>query len=115
MPAGRDSWGFVHYTLRDAPGPIASDTSETESGADKVDDELDLGEGKVYDLKGFLECMAREGRSMPTEDAVNQLEDILFAKDPKTGAYRCPLMTQDQVSSIDVSWMPLRYQDWFAM
>ena len=115
MPAGRDSWGFVHYTLRDAPESIAADTSETESGADKVDDELDLGEGKVYDLKGFLECMAREGRSMPTEDAVKQLEDILFAKDPKTGAYRCPLMTQDQVSSIDVSWMPLRYQDWFAM
>ena len=112
MSDGTDSWGFVHYTRRDASQPITAEEPEAWSGAKELQRRMmDPGEGKVYDLRGFLECMEREGRPMPAEDAVEQLDDILFAKDPLTGEYYCQLMTQEEVASIDVSRERLRYEE----
>ncbi|KAI0722008.1 hypothetical protein C8T65DRAFT_600699 [Cerioporus squamosus] len=111
----RDCWGFVHYTVEDVPDSTADGAPETVSDTDEPAVDMDFGEGRVYDLRGFLECMAREGRPMPAEEDVKKLEDILFAKDAETGDYYCAPLRQEDVSKIDSSWMPLRYQEWFSL
>ena len=52
------------------------------------------------DLQGFLQCMAQEGRPMPSDEAVVKLEKILYLKDEETGEYCCPLMKQEHLSEI---------------
>ncbi|KAH9921538.1 uncharacterized protein BXZ73DRAFT_79930 [Epithele typhae] len=41
----------------------------------------DAYQGEAYHLKGFLECMAQEGRPLPTAAAVDRLEGLLDVKD----------------------------------
>ena len=67
-----------------------------------------LGYGVVYDLQG---CMAKEGRPMPSDEAVQELERILYLRDDDGDQYSCPLMTQEAVSRIDPdsNQGPLRY------
>ncbi|RPD62079.1 hypothetical protein L226DRAFT_571451 [Lentinus tigrinus ALCF2SS1-7] len=108
-PANK-GWGFVHYTHEET-------TSETEDATQPVD-YPDLGSGKVYDLKGFLACMAKEGRPMPSDEAVEKLEKILYLKDTAvTDEYCCPLLKQEAVSKIDPDGRrgSLRYQGFFSL
>ena len=76
-------WGFVHITRREPQ----------ETDGDPV-------EMTIYDLQGFLQCMAQEGRPMPSDEAVAKLEKILYLKDEDTGEYCCPLMKQEHLSEI---------------
>ncbi|KAJ8489054.1 hypothetical protein ONZ51_g3174 [Trametes cubensis] len=46
---------------------------------------------KTYDLRGFLRCMADEGRPLPDAEAVSRLEEILDTRDAVTGDLVCPL------------------------
>ena len=39
---------------------------------------------KVYDLDGFLGCMEREGRPMPSDEAVRELRERLNSKNHET-------------------------------
>lgn len=92
-------WGFVRYTRQDNPTP---QPPEERSVAETSP--LSAYKGKVYDLEGYLECMAREGRPMPTSDAVSTLQDILFAIDPETGAVFCPMMRDTDIPPVNVGW-----------
>ena len=76
-------WGFVHITRQEPQ----------ETDGDPV-------EMTIYDLQGFLQCMAQEGRPMPSDEAVVKLEKILYLKDEETGEYCCPLMKQEHLSEI---------------
>ncbi|KAH9893909.1 hypothetical protein C8Q73DRAFT_494750 [Cubamyces lactineus] len=77
------SWGFVRH---DSPLLQASHT-------DAPGQEHDCGmraAGKVYDLRGFLRCMADEGRPYPSHDLVARLEAMLDARDESEGTPICP-------------------------
>ncbi|RDX52980.1 hypothetical protein OH76DRAFT_1553682 [Lentinus brumalis] len=84
-----EGWAFVQYT-----------TDSAAEGKGDGSDEAESKYGEVYDLKGFLEWMAKEGRPMPSDQAVEKLESILYLKDEETGEYCCPLMKQQ-----DVPWL----------
>ncbi|KAI0359614.1 hypothetical protein OH77DRAFT_1042688 [Trametes cingulata] len=58
-------WGFVHYAGSDAERYTRTFTRQ----------------GIVYDLRGFLRCMAEEGRPLPPSDLAAELEAILYEKD----------------------------------
>lgn len=82
-------WGFVHFTQsEDAPAgatlPTRRGTAARQLGCS----------GRLYDLRGFLECMEKEGRPMPSEATVKQLERTLY-KHRKTGEFYCPFMEED--------------------
>ncbi|KAL1938555.1 hypothetical protein VTO73DRAFT_11578 [Trametes versicolor] len=49
-------------------------------------------QGKTYDLRGFLRCMAEEGRPLPPEELVEQLECLLYSQH---GGQLVRLPTQD--------------------
>lgn len=92
-------WGFVRYTRQDDPTPQPP-SERSVAGMFP----LSVYKGEVYDLEGYLECMAREGRPMPTSDAVSTLQDILFAIDPRTGAVFCPMMRDTDIPWVNVGW-----------
>ncbi|KAJ8461986.1 hypothetical protein ONZ51_g11192 [Trametes cubensis] len=52
---------------------------------------------KTYDLRGFLRCMADEGRPLPDEEAVRRLEEILDTRDTVTGDLVCPLAQSHEI------------------
>ncbi|KAI0722013.1 hypothetical protein C8T65DRAFT_629987 [Cerioporus squamosus] len=91
-PKAPKGWAFVYYTAGSLAG-IADGSVEN------TDPERRFG--KVYDLKDFLECMAKEGRPMPSDQAVDKLEKILHMKDEETGEYCCPLMKQEDLSRLE--------------
>ncbi|EIW54327.1 uncharacterized protein TRAVEDRAFT_23430 [Trametes versicolor FP-101664 SS1] len=91
---GKNMWGFVrceatlHGDVDDPDGittgiPLHSTYSQT-----------------VHDLRGYLRCMADEGRPLPDADAVERLERILAMRDPDTMQPVCALMTQDDLEPI---------------
>ncbi|PIL36657.1 hypothetical protein GSI_00346 [Ganoderma sinense ZZ0214-1] len=102
-------WGFVHFTRsEDEPATAAA------SPASSTDNEnaptptrrrtparpLECS-GQLYDLRGFLECMESEGRPMPSDAAVKELERILYKKHRKTGEFYCPFMTKEDAHEIE--------------
>ncbi|TFK78969.1 hypothetical protein K466DRAFT_668274 [Polyporus arcularius HHB13444] len=109
-------WGFVHYT-HEEPGDGSVGSTDATSAVEKGGQ---YGTGTVYDLKGFLECMAKEGRPMPSDEAVEKLQKILYMAEsgldddygeaeeasavPVPGGnppqYLCPLMKQESLSVI---------------
>ncbi|KAI0326061.1 hypothetical protein GY45DRAFT_1311085 [Cubamyces sp. BRFM 1775] len=51
----------------------------------------------VYDLRGYLRCMADEGRPLPNREAAKQLEEILETRDKVTGELVCPLAKPHEI------------------
>ena len=99
-------WAFVRYT------PLAEDPSNvaggTESGTSlegcaspkKLKDEM-LGYWvEPHDLQSFLDCMRRDGRSMPSDEAVKQLEELLAKENPETGKLYCPMIKDESLLKI---------------
>lgn len=107
------SSGPVVDKVLDAPQALAPDsempaTSEAESLDGHADSsttgselEPDIYDGTVYDLRGFLRCMAAEGRPLPDVGAVERLENILNTRDPVTGELVCGFMSQDDVPQME--------------
>ena len=77
------SWGFVRHNL---PLPQASDADAFERGSKYGM----RAAGEVYDLHGFLRCMADEGRPCPSPDLAAKLEALLYAKAEGEGTLICP-------------------------
>ncbi|KAI0664043.1 hypothetical protein C8Q70DRAFT_215518 [Cubamyces menziesii] len=124
---GKNCWGFVRYeVLNNRSGFVEQRDPESEPGdgpACVSFGSVDLPESadpgvkmamfgwqilpgaKVYDLRSFLRCMADEGRPLPDENAVMELERILGTRDPVTGELVCPLLGQDEVP--DMQLFPL--------
>ncbi len=97
-------WGFVHFTQsEDDPAAAASPANESENAPPRLRmPARQLGcSGRLYDLRGFLECMASEGRPMPSEAAVQELEGILYKKHRKTGEFYCPFMAEEDAQEIE--------------
>ncbi|KAI1785360.1 hypothetical protein LXA43DRAFT_1185915, partial [Ganoderma leucocontextum] len=71
----KNMWGFVHFTSEDESG-TSDAVPETESPVTGWREPVrKLGcTGQLYDVRGFLECMASDGRPMPSEAAVKELE-----------------------------------------
>ncbi|KAI1785354.1 hypothetical protein LXA43DRAFT_1066002 [Ganoderma leucocontextum] len=99
----KNMWGFVHFTRSeeepsgDAPSPVTENAPTRQRMPVQK-----LGcSGRLYDLRGFLECMASEGRPMPSEAAVKELERILYKKHSKTGEFYCPLMGEEDAQEIE--------------
>ncbi|KAH9889310.1 hypothetical protein C8Q73DRAFT_667827 [Cubamyces lactineus] len=118
---GRNCWGFVYYeVLNNSPGFIErtgapeDGPSCTSFGSVDLPESADpsvktamfgweiLPDAKVYDLRGFLRCMADEGRPVPDEVAVRELERILDTRDPVSGELVCPLLGQDEVPDMQL-------------
>ncbi len=111
-------WGFVHFTHEERGDGSAGSNDAT--SAVEQNHCRGLGTGTVYDLKGFLECMAKDGRPMPSDEAVEKLQKILYMEEsgldhddgeaeeasavPVPGGsppqYLCPLMKQESLSAI---------------
>ncbi len=79
--------------------PLTSDTSDPEGARAPFGNgrELDVSAGTVYNLRGFLRCMAAEGRQLPDAEAIEHLEHILDTRDAATGGLVCELMAQEDV------------------
>ncbi|EJF63079.1 hypothetical protein DICSQDRAFT_103597 [Dichomitus squalens LYAD-421 SS1] len=99
----KNRWGFVRYIKAeegrptDGPPLTDADTTRAKSILNKQ-----LGcSGRVYDLQGFLECMAREGRPMPSEEAAQELERLLYQKVMETGEFCCPFMDLEDAVEIE--------------
>ncbi|KAI0751221.1 hypothetical protein C8Q80DRAFT_1156099 [Daedaleopsis nitida] len=89
-PSTESKWGFVHYT------------SEQGDKADGRVKDPKLGYwAKLYDLQGFLDCMKREGRPVPSDEAVQTLQGLLSEKDSKTGQCYCRFMEPEDVTEIE--------------
>ncbi|KAL1938548.1 hypothetical protein VTO73DRAFT_11571 [Trametes versicolor] len=90
--SGDTTWTFIHY----APDADSSDTEPVHAdngdlllpdpggkafriGPGCVDPRFKR-RGKAYDLRGFLRCMAEEGRPLPPEELVAQLERLLYSQ-----------------------------------
>ncbi|KAL1945472.1 hypothetical protein VTO73DRAFT_2323 [Trametes versicolor] len=81
-----------------SPGspPAESSKSRTSPKQPREEREWIRFVGTVYDLRGFLRCMADEGRTLPDGEAVERLERILNMRDPVTSeTLICDLMAQD--------------------
>lgn len=110
-------WGFIRYVPEDSSesgdtAPIW--TCHSRRGLDRP-----LGyRGTVYDLQGFLEHMRAERRPMPTDEAVQKLQEILFMESEK-GKYICPYMGKGaNVHNFEYRSKYIygeRYQDFFAI
>lgn len=99
--AGRAAGGapafHAHTPAISDTGPMDAQTPfQPENGASPLR-KLGLSAGRVYDLRGFLRCMAAEGRPLPDAEAVERLERILNMRDATTGSLICELMSQDDV------------------
>ncbi len=98
-------WGFVHAT--GFKGLSLGDPEVSASGTGRPPTDSDasgqLGySGRLYDLRGFLECMASEGRPMPSDTAVRELERILYKKHRKTGEFYCPFMREEDMREMGI-------------
>lgn len=88
----KNMWGFVHIKGSE------EHTTGSGSGSDSSGVSGRPGySGWLYDLHGFLECMAREGRPMPSDAVVKELERILYKKHLKTGEFYCPFMQEEDM------------------
>ncbi|KAM5532634.1 hypothetical protein V8D89_013678 [Ganoderma adspersum] len=100
-------WGLVHFTRSEdelPATPLASPAPapDNDGATQRRSPARPLGcSGRLYDLKGFLECMKSEGRPMPSDAAVKELERILYKKHRKTGELYCPLMTEEDAQEIE--------------
>ncbi|KAI0363049.1 hypothetical protein BV20DRAFT_1058377 [Pilatotrama ljubarskyi] len=56
--------------------------------------------GEAYDLRGFLRCMADEGRPLPSPASVALLEGILDARDAAPMERICRLVPRDEVPHV---------------
>ncbi|RDX52940.1 hypothetical protein OH76DRAFT_57232 [Lentinus brumalis] len=108
-------WGFVRYTCKGFGDRSAGNIDVTGSAVEEGH-HPDLGVGAVYDLEGFLKCMEEEGRPLPSDEAVEKLEKILYMKDERTGEFFCPFkMKPEALSELDPDVcprghpVPLRY------
>ncbi|KAI0327935.1 hypothetical protein GY45DRAFT_1074891 [Cubamyces sp. BRFM 1775] len=121
---GKNCWGFVHYEVlnkRPETEPDGVPESEpkdgpscTTIGSVDIPESADanvkmavfgwqiLPGAKVYDLRGFLRCMADEGRPLPDEDAIKRLEQILDTRDPVTGELVCPLLGEGEAPEMQL-------------
>ena len=57
---------------------------------------------KVCDLDGFLGFMEREGRPMPSRDAVRVLRERLNSTNPQTGAKWIPFLNKLKLEQIEL-------------
>lgn len=64
---------------------------------DPTSDPRNKRRGTVYDLRGFLRCMAEEGRPSPPEEHVAKLEAVLYSRHQFNGALVCPLMQDEDI------------------
>ena len=97
----KNIWGFVHFTRsEEEPAgsvPPAKKGASMRGGATV----RELGcTGQLHDLRGFLECVEKEGRPMPAEGAVKELERILHNKHGKSGEFYCPFMREEDVEGL---------------
>ncbi|KAI0645219.1 hypothetical protein C8Q79DRAFT_1011306 [Trametes meyenii] len=108
-------WGFIRYRARHRP--VDSESTYTTQPRDRQSDvrdvpwcrtfdadvtvcypstddlqDAELLDSEVYDLRGFLRCMAEEGRPMPSQELVANVERVLYARDYLEGTLLCPLM-----------------------
>ena len=78
-------WAFVRFIPRDSSTPPSSkDRCPTLDEA--------YSEYEVCDLQGFLQCMEQEGRPMPTDAAVEKLEELLYVRDEASGKAYFPFL-----------------------
>ncbi|KAI0364966.1 hypothetical protein BV20DRAFT_1004948 [Pilatotrama ljubarskyi] len=90
--SGTNAYGFVYYERGGSGMPTPS--------IDLLNDVIPgfyHFVGHTYDLRGFLRCMADEGRPLPSPEVVQTLERILDTRDPATLEKVCRLMSQDEV------------------
>ncbi|PIL36658.1 hypothetical protein GSI_00347 [Ganoderma sinense ZZ0214-1] len=101
----KNMWGFVH--IKRSREHSAGDRSETSAnspttGTGSGTTEQSRYSLRLYDLCGFLECMASEGRPMPSDAAISELERILYKKHRKTGKFYCPFMRQEDMPEMGI-------------
>ncbi|KAH9889352.1 hypothetical protein C8Q73DRAFT_653969, partial [Cubamyces lactineus] len=99
---GRNCWGFIYFEMIRVTVPVepGSESNLPQSAEEEQQNsgwKIRYDQRKVYDLRGFLRCMADEGRPLPDNDAVQKLEQILDTHDPATGELICPLVRHDEV------------------
>lgn len=108
---GAQKWAFIRYApdadsetdeeRRATPGERlaldpASPNATEPTKMDPISDPLNKRRGTVYDLRGFLRCMAEEGRPSPPEGLVAKLEGVLYSRRPN-GMLASPLMQDADV------------------
>ena len=100
----KNMWGFVHITrsVQCSTGDSEASTDEPATGTGSGTAEQLGYSTRLYDLRGFLECMASEGRPMPSDAAVTELERILYKKHRKTGESYCPFMREEGMREMGI-------------
>ncbi|KAM5532637.1 hypothetical protein V8D89_013681 [Ganoderma adspersum] len=99
----KNMWGFVHFTRCEGePTDGSADPPAIKPAPARRKAQVPKPEcaGQLYDLRGFLESMASEGRPMPSEAAVTELERILYKKHRKSGRFYCRFMREKDLEKI---------------
>ena len=99
----KNGWAFLHLTHRSATprkAPIGDAKRAKPVPLHKA------YSAKVHDLDGFLEAMQREGRPMPSEDAVRHLRMLLSANGPGAETHICPFIANLQLSELEMQTNP---------
>ncbi|KAI0740966.1 hypothetical protein C8Q76DRAFT_609578, partial [Earliella scabrosa] len=96
--AGRNRWAFTRYVPRRTAESLRLHCDWVdELGLSGLfpGEEPEVIVAVPHDLRGFLRCMADEGRPLPCPNAVEKLEAILSSRDPGTGKLLCELIDPD--------------------
>lgn len=109
------TWAFIHYAPDEEQKSIEpSLDGDREDEEDEEDEGLMLEDvtrrGKAYDLRGFLRCMAEEGRPSPPPELVAELEDLLQRRREFDGRLVCPLMKDEDMPTA-LTWIPVTPPD----
>ncbi|OJT05478.1 hypothetical protein TRAPUB_3707 [Trametes pubescens] len=88
--SGHTTWTFIHYTPDEDSDaePLHASRAKFRLPGKRNNIGMLPGcpdprlkrRGKAYDLRGFLRCMADEGRPLPPEELVAQLEVLLYSQ-----------------------------------
>ena len=84
-------WGFMKCMAVD-PTKSGSTADPHEVG--------DMNRGKIYDLRGFLRCMADEGRPLPNVELVEEVVHALYERSATDGGYVRPHLDDDLPVSV---------------
>lgn len=114
------TWAFIHYAPDEEQTSIEpsldgdGEDGEDEDNEDEQSEGLMLEDvtrrGKAYDLRGFLRCMAEEGRPPPPPELVAELEELLQRRPEFDGRLVCPLMKDEDMPTA-LTWIPVTPPD----
>ena len=89
-------WGFMKCMVVEPTG------SKSTAAPDEIGN---MNRGKIYDLRGFLRCMADEGRPLPNVELVEEAEHALYERSATDGSYVRPFLDDLPVSAFGVDTM----------